>query len=686
MEKVEIEKIRNIALAGHGGSGKTSLIEALLFVSGQINRLGKVEEGNTTSDFEPEETKRQISISLALAPLFHQGNKINFLDTPGYADFIGEVVSGLSAADSLIIVVDALSGAQVQTEKVFRLAEGKPVAFFINKLDKEHASFEDSLQSIKEILEIKPVIFQFPLGEGAGFKGVVDLLSQKFYSPGEKEEKEEEIPTDQKEKAATLRESIIEAAAEGEDELLEKYLSEGELTEEEVIRGLKKAFAAGSFFPVFCGSSTKLCGLKPLLNLIVQIFPSPLEIVVKGLKEGQEITINPKDTSLAALVFKTVTDPYVGKLSYVRVFSGTIKRENQIYNVNQEKKERISHLYLLRGKHQEEIEEAISGDILSIPKLSETFTGDTLTEEKNKLIIPPPKFPTPVFSVAIEPKTQGDEEKLSTCLQKLAEEDLTLRVSRNTETKQTVVAGLGDLHLEILTERLNRKFKVEARLLEPRIPYKETIKTSAKAQGKYKRQSGGRGQYGDVWLEVEPLPRGSGFEFVDKIVGGVVPKNYVPAVEKGVKEAMENGIIAGYPVVDVKVTLYDGSYHPVDSSDMAFKIAGSMGFRKAASEASPILLEPIMLMEVTVPEKYMGDVMGDISSKRGKVLGMESKGKYQTVKAQVPLAEMSKYATELRSLTHGEGSFVAEFSHYEEVPFELAKKIIEQAAKEKESE
>lgn len=686
MEKVKVEKIRNIVLAGHGGSGKTSLTEALLFVSGQINRLGKVEEGNTTSDFEPEETKRQISISLALAPLFHQGFKINLLDTPGYADFLGEVVSGLSAADSLIIVVDALSGAQVQTEKVFRLAEGKPVAFFINKLDKEHANFEDTLQSIKDILEIKPLIFQFPVGEGTAFKGVVDLISQKFYSPGEKEEKVEEIPADQKEKAETLRESIIEAAAEGEDELLEKYLSEGELTEEEVVRGLKKAFTAGSFFPVFCGSSTKLCGLKPLLNLIAQIFPSPLEVVTKGLKEGQETIIDPKDTSLAALVFKTVTDPYVGKLSYIRVFSGTIKRDSQLYTVYQGKKERITHLYLLRGKHQEEIEEATAGDILSIPKLNETFTGDTLVEEKNKLIIPPPKFPTPVFSVAIEPKTQGDEEKLSTCLQKLAEEDLTLQVSRNTETKQTVVSGLGDLHLEILTERLNRKFKVEARLLEPRIPYKETIKASAKAQGKYKRQSGGRGQYGDVWLQVEPLPRGSGFEFVDKIVGGVVPKNYIPAVEKGVKEAMENGILAGYPVIDVKVTLYDGSYHPVDSSDMAFKIAGSMGFRKAASEASPILLEPIMIMEVTVPEKYMGDVMGDISSKRGKVLGMESKGKYQTVKAQVPLAEMSKYATELRSLTHGEGSFVAEFSHYEEVPFELAKKIIEQAAKEKESE
>lgn len=684
--KVDTEKIRNIVLAGHGGSGKTSLVEALLFSSGAINRLGKVEEGNTTSDFEPEETKRQTSISLALAPLFYQGYKINLIDAPGYADFIGEVVSGLAAADTLLMVVDALNGAQVQTEKIFRLAEGKPVAFFINKLDKEHANFEEALQSIKDLLEIKPVILQFPVGEGPGFKGVVDLLSQKLFSSGEKIEKEEEIPADQKEKAALLRENIVEAAAEGEDELLEKYLSEGELTEEEIIRGLKKALTAGSFFPVFCGSSVKLCGMKPLLNSISQLFPSPLEVSIKAKANGEETTINPQGSSLVALVFKTVTDPYVGKLSYTRVFSGSIKKESQLYNANQQKKERISHLYLLRGKHQEEIEEAIAGDIVSIPKLSETLTGDTLAEEKKPVLIPPLKFPEPVFSVAIEPKTQGDEEKLSTCLQKLAEEDLTLRVTRNTETKQTVVSGLGDLHLEILTERLNRKFKVEARLLEPRIPYKETIKASAKAQGKYKRQSGGRGQYGDVWLEVEPLPRGSGFQFVDKIVGGVVPKNYIPAVEKGVKEAMQNGILAGYPVVDVKVTLYDGSYHPVDSSDMAFKIAGSMGFRKAASEASPVLLEPIMLLEVTVPEKYMGDVMGDISSKRGKVLGMESKGKYQTVKAQVPLAEMAKYATELRSLTHGEGSFVAEFSHYEEVPFETAKKIIEQAAREKESD
>jgi elongation factor G len=686
MEKVSTEKIRNIVLAGHGGSGKTSLVEALLFFSGVVNRLGKVEEGNTVSDFEPEETKRQISISLALAPLFYQGYKINLIDTPGYADFTGEVVSGLAAADSLLIVVDALSGAQVQTEKVFRLAEGKPTAFFINKIDKEHASFEEALQSIQALLEIKPVVLQFPVGEGQSFKGIVDLVSQKFYLTGEKNQSEEQIPADQEEKATRLRESLVEAAAEGEDELLEKYLSEGELTEEEIIRGLKKAFVAGSLFPVYCGSSVKLCGLKPLLNLATLLFPSPLDISVKGKRDGEEIIINPEESSLAALVFKTVTDPYVGRLSYVRVFSGSIKKESQIYNATRQKKERIGHLYLLRGKHQEEIEEVIAGDIASIPKLSETFTGDTLAEEKKPVLLPPLKFPEPVFSVAIEPKTQGDEEKLSTCLQKLAEEDLTLRVTRNTETKQTVVSGLGDLHLEILTERLNRKFKVEAKLLEPRIPYKETIKASAKAQGKYKRQSGGRGQYGDVWLEVEPLPRGGGFEFVDKIVGGVVPKNYIPAVEKGVKEAMENGILAGYPVVDVKVTLYDGSYHPVDSSDMAFKIAGSMGFRKAASEASPVLLEPIMNLEVTVPEKYMGDVMGDISSKRGKVLGMESKGKYQTVKAQVPLAEMSKYATELRSLTHGEGSFTAEFSHYEEVPFEIAKKIIEQAAKEKESD
>lgn len=686
MEKVSTRKIRNIVLAGHGGSGKTSLVEALLFFSGVVNRLGKVEEGNTVSDFEPEETKRQISISLALAPLFYQGYKINLIDTPGYADFTGEVVSGLAAADSLLIVVDALSGAQVQTEKVFRLAEGKPTAFFINKMDKEHASFEEALQSIQDLLEIKPVVLQFPVGEGQGFKGIVDLVSQKFYPAGDKNQSEEQIPADQEEKATQLRENLIEAAAEGEDELLEKYLSEGEITEEEIIRGLKKAFVAGSLFPVYCGSSVKLCGLKPLLNLATLLFPSPLDISVKGKRDGEETIINPEESSLAALVFKTVTDPYVGRLSYVRVFSGSIKKESQLYNATRQKKERIGHLYLLRGKHQEEIEEVIAGDIASIPKLSETFTGDTLAEEKKPVLLPPLKFPEPVFSVAIEPKTQGDEEKLSTCLQKLAEEDLTLRVTRNTETKQTVVSGLGDLHLEILTERLNRKFKVEAKLLEPRIPYKETIKASAKAQGKYKRQSGGRGQYGDVWLEVEPLPRGGGFEFVDKIVGGVVPKNYIPAVEKGVKEAMENGILAGYPVVDVKVTLYDGSYHPVDSSDMAFKIAGSMGFRKAASEASPVLLEPIMNLEVTVPEKYMGDVMGDISSKRGKVLGMESKGKYQTVKAQVPLAEMSKYATELRSLTHGEGSFTAEFSHYEEVPFEIAKKIIEQAAKEKESD
>jgi elongation factor G len=676
------EDIRNVALAGHGGSGKTTLTEGLLYLCGHTSRLGRVDDGNTISDYEPEEQKRKVSINLSLNPCFYEGKKINILDAPGYADFFGEVISALTAADSVVLVIDGVSGAQVQTEKIFNAAYELPRAFFINKLEKEHSDFESAINSCRELLEAEPLPLTIPLGKESNFKGVIDVVRKKAFVYEDGKGKETAPPEEVKNELEKYHEKAVEAAAEGDDELLEKYLEEGSLSEEEIFSGLKKSFLGGKIFPLFCGSAYNLIGLDVFLFYINSIFPSPAERsakVIKGDKE-EAFTVS-TEGSLLALVFKTMTDPYVGRLNYVKVFRGILKSDSQVYNVNQGKKERIGHIFMLRGKQQEDVKEVIAGDIATIPKLSETKTGDTLSEGE-ELLISPPKFPEPVFSVAIEPKSKGDEEKLSTCLTKLAEEDNTLKVFRNHETKETVVSGLGDLHLEVLLDRLKRKFKVEADLREPKISYKETIKKKARAQGKYKRQSGGRGQYGDVWLEIEPLPRGSGFEFVDKIVGGVVPKNYIPSVEKGVKEAMEGGVIAGYPVIDVKVTLYDGSHHPVDSSDMAFKIAGSLGFKNAAKDANPVLLEPIMNLEVMVPEKYMGDVIGDISSKRGKVLGMDSRGKLQVIKAQVPLAELSKYATELRSLTHGEGSFSMEFSHYDEVPREIAQKIIEESKKE----
>jgi elongation factor G len=689
MEKVTVENIHSLALLGHGGSGKTSLVEGLLNLCGHTTRLGRVDEGTATTDYDPEEKKRQISINLALAPCFYKGHKINLIDTPGYADFMGEVVSAVTAADSCLIVVDGVSGAQVQTDKTFHAAPPNlPKAFFINKLDKEHADFDQARQSIVDLLSIEPVPVQIPLGQAADFKGVIDLISFKALLYDDGKVKESEVPQDLQEKAEADREKLIEAAAEGNDELLEKYLEEGVLSPEEIIKGLKEAFLGGQFYPLFCGSAYQLKGLDLLLDNLISLFPTAVdkrEITGKD-RQGNEVKrkVDSNEPPVAQ-VFKTITDPYVGQLSYIKVFSGILKADSTIFNPNQGVKEKVGHLYMLRGKEQIEVKESLAGDIVTVPKLNQTECGDTLCAETSPIVLEKPSYPQPVFSAAIEPKSKGDEEKLSTCLQKLAEEDPTLQVFRNHETKQTIVSGLGDLHLEVLLSRLKEKFNVEARLGEPKIPYKETITKKAKAQGKYKRQSGGRGQYGDAWIEVEPLPKGSNFEFVDKIVGGVIPKNFIPAVEKGVKEAMESGIIAGYPVVDVRVTLFDGSHHSVDSSDMAFKIAGSLGFKSAAKEANPVLLEPIMNLEVMVPEKYMGDIIGDISSKRGKVLGMESRGKYQLVKAQAPLAELAKYATELRSLTHGEGSFLMEFSHYEEVPKEIAQRIIEEAKKEEAS-
>lgn len=682
-------RIRNVVVAGHSSCGKTTLLDALLFLTGANTRFGNPEDGTSLLDFEPEEQARKVSIRLSVAPVKYRDHKINFIDTPGYADFIGEVISGMSAADACLIVVDAVTGVQVQTDKVFQLATSMPVAFFINKLDKHDADFFEALNNLKEFYpdyHFAPVTL--PVGKGENLEGVVNLIDLKAYRNKDGILEEFEIPSEMMGEVERFREILVDSAAEGDDEVLEKYLETGEITQEELVKSFHKGFLNREVIPVFGGSAKHLCGLLALLEEIIEFFPRADERTkIRAIVNGSEteIEVGPEKEPIA-YVFKTTADPYVGRLSFVRVFSGSLKPNTQLLNSVTGRKERIGHLYEVTGKEQREVSEIGFGDIGVIPKLSETLTGHTLCAEKSNVQVLVPQFPEAVYSVAVEPKSKGDEEKLSSSLQKLAEEDPTIRVTRDPESKQIIVSGLGDLQIDILLETMKRKFSVEATTAEPKIPYRETIKKTASAQGKYKRQSGGRGQYGDVWLKLEPLPRGSGFEFVDQIVGGVVPKNYIPAVEKGVREAMEQGVLAGFPVVDVRVTLYDGSHHPVDSSDMAFKIAGSLGFKNAAQQAELTLLEPIMKVEVVVPEKYMGDVMGQISAKRGKILGTEVHGKYEVIKALIPLAEMLHYATELRSVTHGEGSFTMEFSHYDEVPYELQQKIIEAHKKEKEEE
>lgn len=692
MKTVATENIRNVCLVGHGGSGKTSLAEAMLFTSGTVNRLGKIEDGSTTCDYDPEEIKRKISINTALAPLLYKEHKINLVDTPGYADFIGEVIGALRVVETALVVVDAVSGVEVQTEKAWHLAEENRLSrvVFINRLDKENADFAQVVTSLKEIFGQGATPLQIPIGKEVSFKGVVDLLKMKAVVFSDGKSSEEDIPADLAGEAQAAREKLIEAAAEMSDDVLEKYLNGEELTDQEIAGGLRSGVVQGKLFPVLCGSATKTIGASALLDFLVSVAASPKDKEPpKGInpKTKEEVAREPsKDAPLSAFIFKTMADPYVGKLSYVRVLSGVLHPDSHVYNATRGRKERIGHIFLLRGKNQEEATEVPAGDIATMPKLAETTTGETLCLEANQIVYPAIKFPEPLMSVAIEPKTKGDEEKLSTSLTKLAEEDQTLHVERNVEIHQTIVSGIGDLHLEVIVDRLKRKFGVDAALSAPRIPYKETIMGTAKVQGKYKRQTGGRGQYGDVWLELEPLPRGDGFEFVDKIFGGAVPKNYIPSVEKGVKEAMEGGVRTDYPVVGVKVTMYDGSFHQVDSSDMAFKIAGSMAFKKGFLEARPVILEPIMNVQVIVPEDYMGDVISDLSSKRGKIGGMEPHGRNQMVRATVPLAEMAKYATDLRSITHGRGTYSMEFDHYEEVPSEIAGKIIAQSAKKAEEE
>ncbi len=682
--------IRNFALVGHSGCGKTSLAEALLFGAGATNRLGKVDDGSSVLDYEPEEIKRKITISSAFHHYTWKKHAAYLADTPGDDNFLADTRAVLHVADACVVVIDAVDGVKVGTEKVWEAANlyGLPRLIFINKLDRERADYAPVLQAVKSVLGATPVPVQLPLGSEAAFKGVVDLIQMKAFTGSGKMEAGP-IPDDFKEEVDRLRGDLMNYAAESDDELIEKFLEEGELSPEEVLRGLRLGTLAGKIVPVLFGASVANVGPVLLLEAINQFLPSPEDRgEVKGKTPGGEEASLPPDPDgpLAAQVFKTVADPYAGRLSIFRVYSGKMVSDSTVFNVNRATPERFGQLFLLEGKGQKPVPELGPGAFGAVAKLKETVTGDTLASEARPILLAPPPTPKTMITFAVEPKAKGEEDKAFSAIQKLAEEDPSLRLSRNTETKEILISGMGAVHIEATAEKMKRKFGVEVNLTLPKVPYKETIKGSTKVQGKYKRQSGGRGQYGDTWLEIEPLPRGGGFEFVDAIVGGVIPKQYIPSVEKGIVEAMNEGVLAGFPVVDVKVKLYDGSFHEVDSSDMAFKIAGSMGFKKGVQQANPVLLEPIMKMTVTVPEENMGDIIGDLNGRRGRVLGVEAQGKNQVITAHVPMSEVLMYAPDLISKTGGRGSFDMELSHYEEVPPHLAEKIINEAKAAKEKE
>ena len=686
----DISKIRNVGFVGHGGVGKTSLVEAILFAAGAINRLGKVEDGTTTTDFDPDEIKRKISLGTSVAFCDWKGHHFNLIDTPGYGDFVADARAGLRVVTAAVIVVDAVAGVQVQTEKVWKYANeySLPRAIVINRLDRERADFHRALESLQKRLKGRLCPLQLPIGSEASFKGLVDLVTMKALLTVDGKMKEGDIPGEIMEDAKNWREKLMEAVAETDDDLLAKYLEAGGIEEEEMLTALGKAISAGALVPVLGAAATRGIGVAPLLDLLIKEFPSPAEQgAAEGIDPRTKQTVSRASDSkapLAAVVFKTIADPHVGKLSLFRVYSGTFKADSQVFNATRSSRERVGHAGWLQGKTQKQVESLGPGEIGVVAKLKDTLTGDTLCDEANPVILPGIAFPEPAISFAIQPKTRGDEDKISTALHRMTEEDPTVHHHFDPETKQLLVSGMGQLHVETVVERMKRKYNVDVSVLPPRIPYKETVKGRAEVQGKYKKQTGGRGQYGDVWLRIEPLARGGGFEFVDDIFGGAVPRNFIPSVEKGVRECMKRGIYAGYPVVDLKITLYDGSYHDVDSSDMAFQIAASLGLQKGVVDAHPILLEPVMNVEVTAPSDNAGDVIGDLNGRRGRIVGMEPEGEVVSVRAQAPMAEMLTYESTLRSMTGGRGGYSMEFSHYEEVPAHLADKIVAAAKAEKE--
>ncbi len=680
-------KIRNIAVVGHRGAGKTSLVEALLFTSGAKNRLGAVMEGTTTMDHEEDEIKRQMTISTGLAHVDWARHKINLVDTPGEASFINETLGTLSVVEGVLMVVNAVTKVEVQTERIWKRAGDMGVSrvVAVNMMDRERAHFGEALEALRSRFGDSIVAVALPIGEEAGFKGIVDLVSMKAYSYSGTAGKGSEgpIPADLQEAADEARETLVDRVAEADDALLEKYLEGTELTGEEIAEALRAAVATGSVCPAIPVSATKNIGCDRLLDLVLTV-PSPdttgVRKALKGASGAEETEVALKATAPTSLfVFKTIYDQFSGRVNLVRLFSGKIATDTQLVNDRTNDKERTGNILLMQGKETKGIEEAGAGDIVALGKLKDTGTGDTLSDPGHPVRFPRYEFPPPAISFAITPKTRGEEEKVSNGLRRLGEEDPAMELRFDPQTKEMIISGTSQVHVEVILDKLKRRFGVEVDLHPPQVPYRETIRKKANAQGRHKKQTGGRGQFGDCWIEVEPLPRGEGYQFDDAIFGGSIPRNFIPAVEKGVIEAMEHGVVAGYPVVDVKVKLYDGSYHTVDSSELAFKLAGTLAWNKAMSEAMPVLLEPVMNVEVVAPEESMGDIMGDLSSRRGRPQGSESMGEMHIIRAQVPLAEMLTYAPQLRSMTAGRGSFTLEFDHYEEVPSHMVDKIVSEA-------
>jgi elongation factor G len=675
MQEYSSEQLRTVVLASHQGAGKTSLVEAMLFDTGVITRLGKVDEGNTASDWDPDEIQHKISISNTVLPVEWKEHKINVIDSPGYADFVGEVRAAIRVADSAALIISAVDGVEVGSEQVWGYINERslPRLVVINKLDRENADFEKVLDEVRERFGTNAAALQYPIGREHDFSGVVDLVTLKAYSWTDGKMKEVSIPEDIQSQVDARREQLVDAVCETDDELLGKYLEDGDVDPNELKTALRQAVITRGVYPVFATSATHNIGIEQLLDGIVALTPNPDEA---GISEP----------NFAALVFKTVSDPYVGKLSYFRVFGGAIKNDSVVYNVTRSADEHIGPTLLIRGKNQEHVPQIGLGDIGAVAKLHETMTGDTLSTKEAHIELEPIPFPPPAYGATVNPKTKADLDKLGNALHRILEEDPTLSVDRDPATGESILSGVGESHLAIVVEKLQRKYNIDLELGDPRVPYRETITVAAKAEGKHKKQTGGRGQFGDVWIELEPSAEGE-FEFVNKIVGGSVPKQYIPAVEKGIQEAMVHGVLAGYPVINVKATLYDGKYHDVDSSEMAFKIAGSLAFREAVAKCGPVLLEPIMDVEVTVPDNYMGDVIGDLTSKRARILGMEAAGAgSQRVKAHVPMAEMGHYATALRSITQGRGSFRMHLLDYERVPPHVEQRIVEDSKKGKEGE
>lgn len=669
MNNYPTDALRNIALVAHSGAGKTSLVEAMLYNTGVISRIGKVEDGTTTSDYHPEEIEKQITIHTSLVPCEWNKTKINLLDTPGYSDFIGEVKGALRVCDLAFFLVSAVDGVEVQTEIIWDYVQqaNLPRAVLINKMDRENADFFAAMNQLKEKLGTNPAPMQLPIGAALDFSGIVDLVEQKAYQyDNEGNPKEIPIPDDMNDSVAQYREQLVEAAAESDDELLMKYLEGEELTADEIKNALKKGIAEAKITPVFCGSATKNMGVKTLMDIIVRYFPSP--------------EANNEDP-FSALVFKTLADPYVGRMNFIRVYSGKLTPNVNLYNSTKEKAEKIGQILYVRGKNSVQTQEVPAGDLAVLVKLQATGTGDTLCTKDNPVKLEGIDFPEPTYTVAIHPKSKGDEDKLGNAVSRILEEDPTLRMEKNTETKDTLLTGMGDVHLNIVVNKLKSRYGVDVEVKTPKVPYRETIRKEVKVEGKHKKQTGGHGQYGHVHIRFYPTEQE--FEFKESIFGGAVPKQYIPAVEKGLQEAMQEGVLAGYPVTGLGAELYDGSYHPVDSSEMAFKVAATIAYKKGMEQASPVLLEPMMEVEVTVPESFMGDIISDFNGRRGRILGMDPAGNETKVRAIVPLAEMYTYAIDLKAMTQGRGSFKMNFYNYEEVPERLAQEIIKKAQEEK---